>query len=200
MNFGPAMAVALVCLECLTPEAGNATVVSVLGTAGPWDSSLNPAYGFGDGHQTAASTVSVSPSQRYVVKYMSGFTTTSGVFPYDGSGSCCDFAYGYYVPGRFPVIRSTLNELLGAFIDSGGRIVSRPFTVGNGPLELVAPFGASFISLGVNDENYFDNTGSIRVAVSLPEPSSWAMLFMGFGLIGARVRSFRNGTALTGAS
>lgn len=49
---------------------------------------------------------------------------------------------------------------------------------------------------GVTDGQYGDNGGGFQITVSqVPEPSTWAMLIVGFGLVGFAARSRRPATA-----
>ncbi len=66
-----------------------------------------------------------------------------------------------------------------------------------------APLGATELVLGIVDADgyvgppgaYFDNTGAYSVTVNLPgavpEPGTWSMMLIGFGLIGFAVRAHR---------
>lgn len=62
-----------------------------------------------------------------------------------------------------------LNCLVGAFITSDGRIVGRPFPVGQATSRRV-PEGAVALSFGINDDNFADNSGKLTATVTLPRP------------------------------
>jgi len=52
-------------------------------------------------------------------------------------------------------------------------------------VHVAAPLGSVFLFLGVNDTGYSDNLGSLNVSVNevlaaVPEPSTWAMMILGF--------------------
>ena len=80
-----------------------------------------------------------------------------------------------------------LNALIGAFVDSSG-LVLQAFAPGLGPFSLVAPSGATQLLLGVNDDLFGDNSGALRIDVtvgSVPEPETYALLLGGLsGLLG----------------
>jgi hypothetical protein len=55
-------------------------------------------------------------------------------------------------------------------------------------------WAAGTLNLFYWDENNFDNTGSITVSIgsgTVPEPSTWALTILGFGLLGSAVRRRR---------
>ena len=62
----------------VTAGTASASLVSVSGTAGPWDplNAANPAYGVGD--QTAPATIAVNPGDNITITYVSGFTSAFG--------------------------------------------------------------------------------------------------------------------------
>jgi hypothetical protein len=55
-------------------------------------------------------------------------------------------------------------------------------------------WGTGTLNLFYWDENSFDNTGSIKVDIGaggVPEPSTWALTILGFGLLGSALRRRR---------
>ena len=79
-----------------------------------------------------------------------------------------------------------LAALIGTFTDSSGVIVGTPFAPGDGPFAVAVPGGATFLSLGVNDDIFSDNSGGWDIKVAgigspVPEPSTWAMMLLGLG-------------------
>ena len=195
----------------LTAGAASAGVVTVQGTAGPWDPTnvSNPDYGVHD--QTAATSVSVNAGDSITITYVDGLTNAfiggsplvdatgyfGGVF---GSGDPPNGLLGVgssltYFPSHFidpsnagPPIY--LNALIGDFVDASG-VVLNIFATGNGPFIISAPTGAVALQLGLNDDIFNDNTGALRVQVdgstavsAVPEPSTWAMMILGFAGVG----------------
>jgi hypothetical protein len=197
-------------VSLLTAGAASASTVTVLGTAGPWDPTIagNPAYGTAD--QTAATVVSVNVGDNITITYLSGLTSAFiGVPPsvdaagYVGSG----FGSGLGLSGIgssgnfFPsnAIDPTnsgppiyLAALIGDFVDASGVVIGTPFAPGDGPFAITAPSGAVALQLGLNDDIFSDNTGALQIDVTgstvvsgVPEPSTWAMMILGFVGIGA---------------
>jgi hypothetical protein len=78
------------------------------------------------------------------------------------------------------------NALVGAFANSLGEVIGTPFVVGNGPKVIMAPLGATRLQLGINDENFSDNSGSLDVQVcamgSTPVPVPGTITLFGIGM------------------
>jgi|GEM_PF-5581781 len=55
--------------------------------------------------------------------------------------------------------------LVGAFTNSSGVIQGTPLCIGDGPVSYGVPTGATQLELGINDNNYSDNTGSFTINV-----------------------------------
>lgn len=90
-----------------------------------------------------------------------------------------------------------LAALIADFVDADGKIIGTPFAPGNLLSGIVTPNGAVALQLGVNDDVFGivngipDNTGAWQidvagstVAPAVPEPSTWAMMILGFFGIG----------------
>jgi len=92
-----------------------------------------------------------------------------------------------------------LAALIGAFVNAQGVVLS-DFATGDATTQ-VAPAGTVALQLGINDDIFtfyngllttVDNTGSFQVSVTgstfvagaVPEPSTWAMMVLGFAGIG----------------
>jgi hypothetical protein len=104
-----------------------------------------------------------------------------------------------------------LNALIGAFVNGSGVIITE-FATGDGPFNIVAPAATAKLLLGVNDDIFVansnpnlvpDNTGSLlinvdgsTVAPAVPEPSTWAMMILGFFGIGFTAYRRRSQTRL----
>lgn len=165
----------------------------------------------------------------WAVVYKSGVTSAFGgappsvnnngyvgsIFKDDDPGSSGNYFPGHYMPTEWnsdPGAGLFLNALVGAFTDDNGQIIGNPFSVGTvffdganysfliGVGGNPTPAGATRIQLGLNDDIFSDNSGSLDVCVgenfdacanataAVPEPSSWALMLAGFGLAGAIMR------------
>jgi hypothetical protein len=168
-----------------TATAASAAVVSVSGTAGPWDPAIagNPSYGVDD--QTAPTFVAVNPGETITITYLSGLTSAFGGVPPSvdasgyvgaifGSGASCGGppctgigSSGQPLPS-FSIDPTNsgpqiaLNALIGDFVDASGVILDE-FATGNGPFSIVAPAGAAALQLGVNDDIFTTDNGALTV-------------------------------------
>jgi hypothetical protein len=116
-------------------------------------------------------------------------------------GAASISAYGdvgaFNNPVQFP--------LVGVF---GGPTLTTPwsiFVIGSSDLGVVVPTGATTLYLGLPDAlgfnnppgYYNDNTGSFTVSIGgVPEPSTWAMMLVGVGLMGVALRASRRQRAV----
>jgi len=177
----------------------SGTVVTVNGTAGPWDPTLagNPTYGVGD--QTAPAIIAVHAGDNIIITYLSGLTSSfGGVAPsvdalgYAGSifgsgqgGGCPSTGCtGIGSSGQpFPSfsidptntgLQIALNALIGAFVDGSGKVISE-FAPGDGPFSITAPVGAVALQLGVNDDIFTNGIGFIDDPVAIVPDNSGAL-------------------------
>lgn len=178
-----AVPVALFALALLARcAAAQSTTVTVNATQGPWLQSLNPSFNYGGGTNAAPTAVGASsgipfsPGGTVTVTYVSGSVNVypeGGFTATDASGYSGDatnnmvIANGSYPSyfissSSYPVYAS---ELIGAFANDGV-IVGNPFPVGDGPNTLTIPSGANQLLLGVDDNDYSDNTGSWQIKVT----------------------------------
>jgi hypothetical protein len=159
-----------------SPYGGVATLVgttpvATIGDANGLNGFYNPALFY-----TAAT------------KYYAPFPTV-----YDNPG------LGYYYPTRYtdlspnPASTYYLACLVGTFADATGTIVGpRPFFIGDGPVSVTIPVGATRLQMGINDDLFDDNIGLLEVAVSGPgkqicpclAPLPGAMMLFSSGLLG----------------
>ncbi|MGD0297559.1 MAG: hypothetical protein ABSE86_10610 [Bryobacteraceae bacterium] len=162
--------------------AAQSTTVTVNATQGPWLPSLNPSFNYGDGTNAAPTAVDASngipfnPGGTVTVTYVSGLVNVypeGGFTATDANGYSGDatnnmvLANGSYPSyfissSSYPVYAS---ELIGAFANNGV-IVGNPFPIGDGPKSFTIPSGANQLLLGVDDNDYSDNTGSWQIKVT----------------------------------
>jgi hypothetical protein len=205
------------------PALAGTVNVTVDATAGPWVQSLNPSFNYGIGDNTAPTIVSgLTNGESVTVAYVSGLWSMFGGVPptvdangYVGSifgsgpgippgpaltgiGSSGQPFPSYFIdPTNVGPNNIWLGELIGVFTDSTGVIVGTPFAIGNGPLTLTDPLGATQIELGANDDIYGlvngvpDNTGALVVSVSAdsipsttPLPATLPLFASGLGALG----------------
>ena len=89
----------------------------------------------------------------------------------------------YFDHSEYPV---GVAALVGSFTDELGQVVGQPFEIGFGATATI-PAGATRLSLGVNDDIFFDNSGGFNVRISqtvVPEPNSLAIITAVFGISG----------------
>lgn len=206
----------LFAISAFSLPAGTLTV-TVSSTAMPWlwdTTSLNTAFQYGvqDGTGPAiidpSSGISFAPGGTLTITYLDGLTSAFGGTPevtaegygpnppspfvYDASNNLGSsgqpFPSFYMDPASYPIY---LNTMVATFTDLAGNIVGTPFAVFDGPLSVVVPVGAAQLQLGVNDDFFSDNTGSLLVqvtgpdaAASVPEPANLLLLGSAFALAG----------------
>ncbi len=128
----------------------------------------------------APASVSVTPGSAIVINYVNGTMQAASDFPPTGP-------YGYttdptgpmndrtpsgvplpskYAPQDWPIC---LVALMGTFADANGVIIGTPFAVGS-QVTKVVPAGAARLLLGINDDRFYDNSGSLVVEVSAAGP------------------------------
>lgn len=182
----------------------TSVTTTVTGDSGPWqwvNGGLNTtyqyAYGFGNNPVTLPTVISATNGFRFsvgdslTIQYVSGSAVFVGYFGsgYDANGETTDAlnnkldgyppAPSYYMnPSTYPIY---LGELVGTFATSTGQIVGAPFGIGDLGT-LTVPTGATQLQLGVNDNDYGDNSGSWQIqitGIAVPEPSSLLLTALG---------------------
>jgi hypothetical protein len=161
---------------------------TVSGSQMPWqwkDGGLNSGFKFGgnDGAPPAAVDAAhfrFNPGDPLIVRYVAGKVTASTFWgnayvdargDFDNKG---DDGWGLFggMPSRYmspyPIY---LVELVGTFATATGVIVGRPFAIGDGPLALTVPAGATQLLLGVNDCVFSDNGGAFNVSITGLHPA-----------------------------
>src|SRR5271163_4503195 len=162
----------------------QSTTITVNGNQGPWEQGLNPSFNYGYGDNAApvaissASGIPFNPGGTVTVTYVSGQVNVfpEGGYPAtDANGATTEVptnstvvaTYGSYPSyfissASYPVYAS---ELVGTFANNGV-IVGTPFPVGDGAKSFTIPSGANQLLLGVDDNDYSDNTGSWQIKVT----------------------------------
>jgi len=193
--------------------SASAGVVSVSALSGPWDPTNASNFAYGSGDQGAPTTVSVSAGATVTVQYQSGLTSAFGgaapsvdALGYVGdvfgtglgeseTGSSGTFFPSYLISGAAgaPIY---LNALIGDFVDSSGDVLAA-FAPGDSLFSMVAPVGTVALQLGVNDDIFSDNSGSLNVLVTtgVPEPATWGLMLLGAAAVGGALRMSRRKSA-----
>ncbi|WP_232037093.1 family 43 glycosylhydrolase [Asticcacaulis excentricus] len=171
-------AVALSVMGATTCWAGQMTV-KVPATASAWEKSPNASMpqGTGDGQAPAkAEGLKLVAGQKILITATGEASTfpNGPRFGPDGQrdyvaddypgGSGRLFPSKYADPDAFPI---HLNELMGVFVDAGGKVVGRPFAVGKAWKGRV-PDGARALQFGINDDVLADNEGAFDVVIEVP--------------------------------
>lgn len=168
------------CAACLlvAPAAVAKTVtVTVDAKAGPWSVKLNPKMPYGNGDEAPSAVVKgLEPESGKVEIYPDGKITVAGK-QFDSVGDSdkeVDDRTGKKKK-RFPsfytpkiLYPAYAHGLVATFINDAGVIVGRPIMVGEG-IRVAIPADATGISLGLNDDIFADNSGSLTVKLELPE-------------------------------
>jgi hypothetical protein len=108
--------------------------------------------------------------------------------PYSGFGSGIFDSIPGGTIGTYSIAKGAF-ALVGVF--TGGAVSNIPFTIGANDT-LVVPTGATKLYFGFADGAgfngpsgyYQDNSGQLTVTTAIPEPSTWAMMILGFLGIG----------------
>ncbi|MEH3121669.1 MAG: hypothetical protein PGN16_06745 [Sphingomonas phyllosphaerae] len=158
-----------------TAEAKTVTL-RVDAQAAPWRTGSNPklAFGLADARSPALLVdTALLPGITLHVTATGLTTTVTGGGSYGPEGQSDWIADrgmalfpSYYIEAKGRVAH--LNELVGAFVDADGKVVGKPFLIGSAA-NVPVPDGAAGLSLGINDDRYSDNSGSLTVTIVIPE-------------------------------
>jgi len=193
--------------------AGSAlsAVVDVSANSGPWIIADNPTLNYGVGDNIGPTILSLASGATSVtITYSSGLTSEFlGAPPtvdalgytylsfgsglgFSGFGTSGDPFPSYFIDPTNTGAPIYLGALIGAFTTSAGVVVGTPFATGDGPFTISIPGGATELSLGINDDIFFDNSGTLVLNVTgvgaTPLPASWTMMLAGlagFGFVAA---------------
>ncbi|MDN4633181.1 PEPxxWA-CTERM sorting domain-containing protein [Sphingomonas sp. PvP056] len=180
----------------------SAAAVALLATAAPAFAAENLTAAFNT--PTGATTTGTYFGQVRVTVSGTGFSngnTVNDAFYQTVSQARNSGLYQLaYTAGSFASTGATRNQAVANSILDG----MVPAYSANNTYSFVLNTGlsqanASVLSFGVADDNYRDNGGSYTFSVSaVPEPATWGMMLMGFGMIGFGLRSYkRSSTKVT---
>ncbi len=132
--------------------------------------------------------LSLSPGTTYDFTVINPATTWSAGSdePYSRESTANGINPSYYGTWTMAGFTANYGALVG---DAGGTL----FLIGTGPTHLSGLSGE--LTVGYWDSNYGDNSGTQTLAISAPEPAAWALMLVGFGGLGAALRSRRRTAA-----
>lgn len=162
------------------PASARDVVVQVDARAGPWLNKANPKMRYGKGGEIApvviggladvsGETVEIFAAQGASTQVGGADVGVEGV-----AGEAVDDMPGagkkYYPSLYAPKVLYPTNRhaLMAVFVDADGKLVGRPFAVGQG-VRLAIPDGATSLSLGFNDVEFSGNGGAMTVTVVVPD-------------------------------
>jgi type VI protein secretion system component Hcp len=182
----------VVSLNPITVTSADVQVTkAVSATQGPWvavSAGLNSDFRYGDNGAQAptvfseADGIDFAAGQSLTISYVSGLTEIypnsiqsdangdSSLTPLNGNGvgEISGAPSQYFNSSDYPAY---LGELVGTFADSNGSIVGTTFNIGDSRTVTI-PAGATQLQLGVNDNFYLQNSGSLQIEVTgAPAPS-----------------------------
>lgn len=157
-------------------------VVKVPSTTMPWDTRINSRFDFGMHNGRPPVTV-FDRNLRPAIKVRFSVTGTTatvggggGTIPAEGqkdfpTASQPEFGWPRFPSRYFAKGEKTsyLNGIVAAFVDADGRIVGKPFPVGK-EAERLVPDGAIALVMGLDDDNFSDNSGTLTVTLRMPQP------------------------------
>lgn len=165
-----------------TPALAEDKLVKVSAKAQPWDTGVNRKFPFGrdDGRAAAIAFGINLKFNRKLSLTATGTTTTAqggasfgpnGQIDYITGSTAGNSGNGFpsrYIDPKAGVVH--LNQLVGAFVDADGAIVGQPFAVGEAAVIDVPP-DAVALALGINDDIYSDNSGTLDVTIHFKVPT-----------------------------
>lgn len=174
-----AAALGLAC-SLAAPATAREVTIGVDAKAGPWLNRPNKKmrYGIGDEGPPAIVTGFVNDADEKLAIYPVLGATTRVDGQDVGAEGIADEAVddlpgakGKYYPSLYaPKILYPTNRhaLIAAFVDLEGRLMGRPFAVGQG-VRVTIPDQAAALALGFNDVRFTGNEGTLPVVVSMPD-------------------------------
>lgn len=148
---------------------------TVLSTAMPWTwtSSFNSDYEWGKQDGTAPVSIPLLGIESLLIQAQGTVYYTGGSAPSGPLGIARDsLTAAEVIPSQFAGASQSSADfmaLVGAWCDSSGNVLGVVFV--GASATLLVPAGATFLQLGINDWQFFDNSGSFSVQVT-PTPLS----------------------------
>jgi hypothetical protein len=178
--------------------------------SGPWDISANPTYPYanipccggpdfhlGPTSVSNATGLTFAAGNSLTIQYVEGLANAGGSGIYNDTHGATWWIEDVGAPGQYIPGTNYLEQLMGTFANSSGKIVGNPFSIGNRVEGLIIPEGATQLLMGFNDAWYNDNGSGLTMKVTefsgpVPEPETYAMMMAGLGLLGAVAHRRKN--------
>jgi hypothetical protein len=168
-----------------TSATHAAVVINLVETAGNVVATTSGAFDLSGLTFIANGTVPA-----FISPYSAGFLSNSGPYEvYSGVTGPTNFGDG---PQR---LTTGIGDSFG-FVGNGGLVAVPNGYLSNTPLAATTTFaGQTFSSLGATPGTYLFSTPADSITFNIgsaisaaPEPGTWAMMLMGFGIVGAAMR------------
>jgi hypothetical protein len=226
MKFATVVTGGALLFSCASPTLASSVFVSAFD--GPWSVASNPGLPYGVGDNTPPVVLILAPGATSItITYDSGLASAfageppsvdvygyvGGVFG-SGVGLTGIGSSGQPFPSFWIDPTNTgdplyLMSLVGAFTDNLGVVKGSPFACDgsvrtcDGSVRILIPAGATELSLGANDDIFADNSGGWEVTITgvtgaVPEPTTWAMMLLGFAGLGLAGYRFRKAASIAG--
>ncbi len=152
--------------------------VTVNSKSGPWNPIINKSKNYihkfkvKNNGLAPPTIVKVKPDDNITIEYIFGdvYSDRRGYPERKTNANGYPKTINSYF-GRLPsyYINNQVNHmaLIGTFANLKGVIVGSPFSIGNGPINVIVPKGAEQLQLGVNDNLFKDNSGLLVVKISI---------------------------------
>jgi hypothetical protein len=195
-------------LAVATPAAAAPVVLGVTTVPGTDAAGTTVALGSLSDSDTISFTVSETPYLQPGPSYGTNAAGVVTVFgqstgtPVGGALADTDEGLGFTYGALIATLNGTSVQVFATSVANGlGNAVSPPTTltytgtVGGLFGDGVALGTANTLNFRVDDSGYTDNAGGFVVDGAVPEPATWAMMMLGFGMVGFGLRYRRGAKA-----